>query len=167
MKKMIAFILMGLWAGSVQAELPNILSWKTQQNLDIVYREVYISLEKNNFFVIFEPNIGRNLAGLAGRWGDDYNRNQVQDIRSMVFFNASYTNQISNIEPELLALWPLHIAFYRQEGVTHVVFDRPTQIGRESRAGDLLKQIESGVSTAIQAGIDAAERRPVMPSTTR
>jgi hypothetical protein len=151
----------------VQAKLPDILSWETQQNLDIVYRQVYISLEKNSFFVIFEPNIGRNLAGLAGRWGDNYNRNHVQDIRSMVFFNASYTNQISNIEPELLALWPLHISFYRQGGMTHVVFSRPTDIGRESRAGELLKQIESGVTTAIQAGIDAAERIPVMPSTTR
>jgi hypothetical protein len=167
MNKIIAIILMGLWAGSVQARLPGILSWETEQNLEIVYRQIYIALEKSGYYVIFEPNIGRNLAGLARHWGDEYNRNQVQDIRSMEFFNAAYTNQISNVEPDLLALWPLQISFYRQGTVTHVVFNRPTYIGRESRAGELLEQIESDVSAAIQAGIDAAARRPVRPPTTR
>jgi uncharacterized protein (DUF302 family) len=167
MGRVVAILLLVLLAGSVRAELPGILSWETEQNLETVYREVYLALEKNSFFVVFEANIGRNLAGFSMRWGDEYNRNQLQDIRSMVFCNAWYTNQISNIEPALLALCPLKVSLYRQGTVTRVVFVRPTHTGRGSPAEKLLEQLEADVSAAIQQGVDEAEKRPFRRSTTR
>jgi hypothetical protein len=35
--------------------------------LDAVYDSVYAALENEKFWVIFEPNIGKNLTNMAGR----------------------------------------------------------------------------------------------------
>jgi hypothetical protein len=144
---------------SVRAEMPGVLKWELEQDLEIVYREVYRSLEDNNYYVIFEPRIGRNLGALAPRWGDEYNRNKLLGIRSLVFFNPWVTNQISNQDPDMLALCPMQITLYQKGAVSSILFARPTQIGAGSAAMPLLEEIESVVSTAIEAGLKAARQR--------
>jgi hypothetical protein len=155
MVKVIVFVVLGLWHGLALADLPGVLHWEVERDLETVYKEVYNSLEEDRFFVVFEPNIGKNLAGFSERWGEDYNRNQLQDIRSMVFCNAWYANQVSNLEPQLLALCPLHISLYQKDALTHIVFTRPTHAGAGSNALDLLQELEADVSAAIRQGINA------------
>ena len=145
-----ALLFLLLLTGIARADLPGVLTWEVKQELDVVYKEVYNALEKNRFFVVFEPNIGSNLKRFSGRWGDDYNRNGLGGIRSMVFCNAWYANQVSNLEPDLLALCPLHVSLYAREGVTRVVFMRPTHAGLGGNADTLLKELEAEVSAAIQ-----------------
>ena len=145
-----------LLAGLARAELPGVLHWELDQNIEITYGYVYRSLEENRFFVIFEPNIGRNLAGLAERGGADYNRSQLTGIRSMVFCNPWYVNQVSNLDPEMLALCPLHLSLYEKENRTHIVFVRPGHVGEGSAAKPVLVEVEQAVSAAIEAGIKAA-----------
>ena len=107
--------------------------------------------------MVFEPNIGANLEGFAERWGDNYNRKRLSGIRSMVFCNAWYANAISNVEPGLLSLCPLHITLFHKAGTTSIVFTRPTHTGTGSKATVLLKELEADVSKAIEAGIGAAQ----------
>ncbi len=152
-----------LLTGLARADLPGVLAWELRQDLETVYKEVYNSLEENSFFVVFEPNIGSSLVRFSERWGEDYNRNRLSDIRSMVFCNAWYANQVSNIEPDLLAMCPLHISLYARDGVTRVVFVRPTHVARGSDAVTLLKELEADVSGAIQQGIDAAREQSGLP----
>jgi len=143
---------------SAHAGLPGVLRWDVEQDLESTYVSVYNSLEENKFFVVFEPNIGRNLEGFSERWGKDYNRNRLSGIRSMAFCNAWYANAISNIEPELLSLCPLHITLFQKGGTTSIVFSRPTHTGTGagSKATALLKELEANVSKAIEAGIKTA-----------
>lgn len=156
MKKAVLLLLLGLVAGSCYAELPGVRHWTLEQDLETAYKNIYNSLEENRMFVVFEPNIGENLAGFAERWGEDYNRNKLQGIRSMVFCNGWYANQVSNADPQLLALCPLHITLYRQNEMTHVVFVRPTHVGKGSAATGLLQELEATVSAAVDSGIRAA-----------
>jgi len=72
-----------------------------------VYDNVYKSLEDARFYVVFEPNIGANLARFADKWGDDYNRSKLSEIRSMIFCNGWYANQVSNLDPNMLGFCPL------------------------------------------------------------
>ena len=60
--------------------------------LSEIYDKVYKSLEDARFFVVFEPDIGANLARFSEKWGDDYNQNNLSAIRSMVFCNGWYAN---------------------------------------------------------------------------
>ena len=118
-----------------------------------VYDKVYKSLEDARFFVVFEPNIGANLASFAEKWGDDYNQNNIAEIRSMVFCNGWYANKVSNMDPDMLGFCPLHISLIERKGKTTVLFNRPGVIAQNSPAKELLLKIESEVIAAIQQGV--------------
>jgi hypothetical protein len=158
MRKTAIFLILGLVLGVCQAELPGVRHWTLEQDLETSYKSVYKSLENNDMFVIFEADIGRTLAGFSNRWGDNYNRNHLQGIRSMMFCNAWYVNEVSNIDPELLAFCPMHITLFRQDNLTHIIFTRPTHVGQRSAAAGLLEGLEAKVSAAVEAGIAAAQR---------
>lgn len=154
MKSLGACLGLLLWSLQLSAaDLPNVLHWQDGRDLQVVYDKVHAALEDNRFYVVFEPDIGANLAGFAERWGEDYNRNHLDGIRSMVFCNGWYANQVSNLEPQLLALCPLHLTLYRQDDTTHVVFVRPTRVGMDTRASALLEELEAGVRKAVEAGL--------------
>jgi len=155
MVRIIGFVGISLLLGAVQAELPGVLHWQVEQDLETVYDNVYNSLENSKFFVIYEANIGSNLARFSEQWGETYNRSQLQGIRSMVICNPWYTNEVSNQDPDMLVLCPLHLSLYQKGAVTHVGFTRPTHVGEGSDAMPLLKEIESVISNAVEQGIAA------------
>ncbi len=121
--------------------------------LSAVYDKLYKSLEDARFFVVFEPNIGANLARFADKWGDDYNRNNISAIRSMVFCNGWYANKVSNLDPDMLGFCPLHLTLYERDGKTTVLFNRPGTMAQNTPAKDMLIKIENEVIEAIQQGL--------------
>ena len=121
--------------------------------MDKVYNRIYSSLENNGYFVIIEPNIGKNLAHFAQRWGKDYNKNKLESIRSMVFCNGWYANQVSNMDPEMLALCPLHITLTHKAGMTQVLFVRPGRVAVGSPAEEVALELEQDVIRSIEEGL--------------
>ncbi len=121
--------------------------------LSMVYDRVYKSLEDARFFVVFEPNMGANLARFSKKWGDEYNQNNLSEIRSMVFCNGWYANKVSNLDPNMLGFCPLHITLIEREGKTTVLFNRPGIIAQNSPAKELLLNIEAEVIAAIKLGV--------------
>lgn len=140
---------------SVNAAEENKAVYRQQVNKSVaaVYDSVYQSLEEAKFFVVFEPDIGANLARFSGKWGEDYNRNNISEIRSMVFCNGWYANKVSNLDPDMLGFCPLHLTLTEHEGKTTVLFNRPSVIAQNSPAKALLMEIESQVIAAIQKGL--------------
>ena len=126
-------------------------------DFDATYSAVYEALEKHHFYVVFEPDIQKNLAGFAERWGEDYNRNQLDGIRAMVFCNGWYANQVSNKEPSMLALCPLHITLTHKAGVTTILFVRPSQVAKGSDAEAIALELEADVVKAVGAGLGKLE----------
>jgi len=118
-----------------------------------VYDKVYKSLEDARFYVVFEPNIGKNLSGFAEHWGDQYNRSKLSSIRSMVFCNGWYANQVSNKDPRMLALCPLRMTLIEKDGKTTALFARPTVIAADSPAIEILSELEVEVIAAIKKGM--------------
>jgi hypothetical protein len=129
-----------------------------------VYDAVYDSLEQARFYVVFEPDIGQNLSRLATRWGEDYNRNNLTAIRSMVFCNAWFANRVSNRDPNMLGICPLHLTVIERHNgdrpETTVLFNRPTAVAANSPARQVLENIESEVIEAIRTGIEQASKKP-------
>lgn len=121
--------------------------------MEVVYKSIFTKLENNSYFVIFEPNIGKNLSRSAKRWGEDYNKNKLDSIRSMVFCSAWYANKISNIDPSMLALCPLRITLYSKDNSTHILFVRPGKIAATSKAHKVAKELEDDVIRTIEVAI--------------
>ena len=122
--------------------------------LDEVYVGVYQALEQHKFFVVFEADMGRNMARFAERWGEDYNRSRLDQIKAMVVCNVWYTNQVSNLDPDMLSLCPLSVALTEKDGVSTVMFARPTAVAGDSPALPVLKEVEDEIVKAIREGLE-------------
>ena len=118
-----------------------------------VYDKVYQNLEDAGFYVVFEPNIGANLSRFSEKWGEDYNKNNLSVLRSMVFCNGWYANKVSNIDPNMLGFCPLHLTLIERDGKTTVLFNRPSIIAQHSPAKELFVEIEAEVIEAIDSGL--------------
>lgn len=132
---------------------PLVYDRTVSSGMEDVYKSIFTALENNSYFVIFEPNIGKNLSHFAKRWGEDYNKNKLDSIRSMVFCSAWYANKISNIDPSMLALCPLHITLYSKNNKTHVLFVRPGKVAQASKAHKVAKELEDDVIRTIEIAI--------------
>lgn len=147
-----------LWVISLSAvhAQETVFEAKTRQPIDAVYQKVYDSLEKHRFFVVFEADIGANIARFEERWGDNYNRSGLEGLRSLVVCNGWYANQVSNFDPKMLALCPLRVNLIHKDGVTSVLFARPTVIGAGSPAEPVLREVEDSIVAAIGEALSAS-----------
>ena len=116
-----------------------------------VYKQLFSSLENNGYFVVFETNIGKNLSRFAQRWGDDYNKNKLESIRSLIFCNGWYANQVSNADPKMVALCPLRITVTHKKGITSILFVRPSQVAKNSPAKKVATELEQDVVRIINS----------------
>jgi len=142
-----------LLATRVMADSDMIYEKDVKGDMDKTYKQVFNGLENNGYYVIFEPNIGKNLASFKQRWGKDYNKNQLEGIRSMVFCNAWYANLMSNADPQMLALCPLHISLVYKDGVTRILFVRPSLVATGSPAEKLALELEQDVIRTIESSL--------------
>ncbi len=148
-----ALILAGAAWGTAEAGSAQVYVRAVQAPMETVYKRVFGSLENNGYFVIVEPNIGRNLAHFAQRWGKDYNRNRLESIRSMVFCNGWYANQVGNADPDMLALCPLHVTLTHKAGETRILFVRPSQVAAGSPAEAVALELEQDVIRTIEESL--------------
>jgi len=152
--KIMAVLLFALVAmAQAFADTSSVRVWNTGKDLETSYKVVYKSLENNRFFVVFEPDIQANISGFAERWGEDYNRNKLEGIRAMVFCNGWYANAVSNADPEMMALCPLHITLIQKNGSTRVLFVRPSAVAVGSEALSVAKDLEADVARALDEAV--------------
>jgi len=131
--------------------------------METVYPAVKSALEEAKFFVVFEANIGKNLARFQERWGEDYNRSDLAGIRSLVFCNGWYANRVSNADPDMLALCPLRLTVVEKDGTSRILFARPSRLAGDSPARGVLKEVERDVIGAIRDGAEAARGQDGRP----
>ena len=163
MKRFVIAVLCVLWLAPLSAAAPQVRVWTVDKNLETAYPVVYQALEAHKFFVVFEPDIQSNLSRMAERWGDDYNRNKLDGIRAMVFCNGWYANQVSNADPDMLALCPLHITLVEQGGSTRILFVKPSAVAQGSEAEALAGELEQAVADAIAAALQQLGGSPAAP----
>jgi uncharacterized protein (DUF302 family) len=158
-KCIILCFLVNLCAGvaTLQAASPSVFAYSVEKSMPQVYGTLYKALEDEGYYVVFEANLGRNLARFAHKWGENYNRRKLDAIRSMVFCNGWYANQVSNLDPSMLALCPLSLTLIERQGKTTVLFARPTVIALNSPAHQILERVEKEVIEVIKQSLRAGE----------
>lgn len=142
-----------LLASPLQAAPDAVYSHSVKMSMDEAYGAVYAGLEENRFWVVFEANMGQRMAGMAERFGDDYNRQGLSGIKSMVFCNIGWTNKLASVAPELLALCPLHMTLYEKDGETTVVFPRPAAIAAGSVGIDAARELEQQLIGIVEKAL--------------
>jgi Domain of unknown function DUF302. len=136
-------------AAPALAGSPAVYEQSAKIDADTAYDKLNAALEQHGYYVIFEPNIGKNLQGMAAKLGADYNRNQLTTIKSLVFCNPRYANEMSNLDPAMLALCPMHVTLTHKGDITSVYFIRTSMVTHGSAGDALGKKIEADVIAAI------------------
>jgi len=137
------------FAGWVRAANPAVYQDSVNRPVDAVITALRKELDAAGFFVADEMHMHRSLAQMAERWGADYNRNGFEAIVTLIICNGWYVNQLSNLDPELLGLCPLHLTLLHKRGETRVLFNRPTALAADSPARSVIEEVELEVSKAI------------------
>ena len=127
----------------------------TSDPADKVYDRVYQALEEAKFWVVFEADMGSRMEKLGPDWGSDYNKNKLTFIKSMVFCNLSWTNQLANADPELLGLCPLHLTIYAYNGRTAIVWPRTSVMAQGSTGQDRALALEGELAAIIGGAVTA------------
>jgi len=153
MKRMMLGLMCLLALAPLAATAAQVRVWEVETDLASAYPVVYETLEANKFFVVFEPDIQHNLSSFAERWGEDYNRNKLEGIRAMVFCNGWYANQVSNADPDMLALCPLHVTLVQQAGHTRILFVKPGAVAAGSKAEAVAAELEQAVAEALDEAV--------------
>ena len=128
---------------------PIIYKVSIDKPVSAIYEGLKEALEEERMFVVFEPNIGRNISGFAKKWGDNYNRNKLTEIRSLIFCNGWFANEVSNIDTDMLALCPLKITLIEKNGNSTALFVLPSIVAGNSPAKVILKKLEDKVKAAL------------------
>ena len=151
--------LLWCWAPLVYTEAPRVYVSEVQATLDSTYQAVFEALEEARFWVVFEADMGAQMARFADKWGNDYNRQGLDGIRTMVACNAWWTNRVANADPDMLAFCPLRVALTHKGGVTRVMFERPTLMAAGSPALPVMQEIEDELKAAVDSATDRISKR--------
>jgi uncharacterized protein (DUF302 family) len=146
------FLVFFLMSSALVQAAESVYVAEKKADFEVTYKKVYASLEASRFYVVFEPDIGNNLAGFANKW-QDYNLNKLDHIKSMVFCNGWYANQVSNADPDMLALCPLHLTVTHKNGITRVLFVRPDYVAKGTKAEAIAKSLTADVINAINESL--------------
>ena len=151
------FVSTSLWASETTPSAantpePSIYKKTVKGEFTGTYKKVFTALDNNGYFVLIEPNIGKRLADFEQRWGKDYNKNQLELIRSIVFWKPDYANEVSNLDPDMMALFPMNITLTHKKGTTTILFVRPSQVAIASPAKAIAEELEQDVIRAVEQG---------------
>lgn len=106
--------------------------------------------------MVFVPNIGRNQASFAERWGMTTNvTGSIAFARWCSAMPGMRTR--SAIWNPLLAMCPLRLTVFRKADTTHVVFVKPDLMAQGTAAETLVEELEADVVRAVQQGVDVAQ----------
>ncbi len=149
--RLTALVLFLLLASPAAAGTAAIHAAEIDRPIAAVYDRLKAALEEHKLFVVFEVDIGANLARFARGWGEDYNRNHLDGIRSLVFCNGWYANQVSNQDPDALALCPLKLTLVEKDGHTRALYVSPVTVTAGSPARPTARELERRIQASLTA----------------
>ena len=151
-------LLFALLSTNVFAESPTVYEKSVDQSLETAYPRIYKALESNGFKVVYEVDMLENLTKSSAKNAiKDFNLNQLEGIKSMVFCNGPLAVKISNADPAMLAMCPLHLTLTQKAGRVSVLFVRPSFIAQGSKAEAPAKELEDKVIKAIEIGLSGTQ----------
>lgn len=150
MKTILACLLGLMMALPIAAEPGALYKRTVAEPLATLYPKVYAALEAAHFWVVFEPDFAERMANFKDRWGDDYNRSGLSGARAMVACNIEWTNRVANVDPDLLALCPVHVSLYERDGHTTILLPRPSALAVGTAGEAVAAELERALIEALE-----------------
>ena len=122
------------------------------QKAEVVYNKLLTSLDENHLIVVAEINILEKFkhVGLPKKFGKEFNTNNLTTIKAIIACNGFFGNYIANADPDMMGLCPIRLTVIEKDGKTTILFVKPTNVSRASKAKVIIAKLEKKVISAIE-----------------
>lgn len=149
MKKILLLCLLSL---SLLASGGNVYKSVFHAPMDEVYENVMIQFQVEKLVVVWELDILEEFKkkGLDKKFGKNFNTSGLTSVKTFVACNGKVGNAVMNADADMMAYCPIRITLTEKDGVTSVLYVRPTSAPKDSKAYVELEKLEKQVIKAIE-----------------
>lgn len=153
MKKILIMCLLSL---SLWAAETNVYKVTYKSPVDKVLANMLAQFEKEMLVVVWQLDILDEFKkkGLDKKFGADFNTAGLTAVKTIIACNGKFGNDIINADADMMAYCPIRITLTEKDGVTTVLYVRPTSAPKDSKAYKSLAQLEKKVTKAIETSME-------------
>ena len=122
----------------------------------VYFPELKKSIEKNHMGIIYEFDLVERFKkkGFDKKFGDAFNKNGLDKIVTLLICNGYVGNQVSNIDPNMMALCPIKITVIKKGAQTTITFLKYQNVTQNKEIKELLSTLHKIVINTIDLTLD-------------
>lgn len=141
---------------SVWAAESNVYKVSYNAPVDKVLENMLAKFKQEMLIVVWQLDILEEFKhkGLDKKFGENFNKAGLTAVRTLVACNGKFGNDIINQDSDMMAYCPIRITLTEKDGVTTVLYVRPSSAPRDSKAYQSLVKLEKKVTKAIEESME-------------
>ncbi|WP_170175835.1 DUF302 domain-containing protein [Sulfurimonas crateris] len=141
---------------SVWAAESNVYKVSYNAPVDKVLDNMLAKFKQEMLVVVWQLDILEEFKhkGLDKKFGENFNKAGLTAVRTLVACNGKFGNDIINQDSDMMAYCPIRITLTEKDGVTTVLYVRPSSAPRDSKAYQSLVKLEKKVTKAIEESME-------------
>ncbi len=141
---------------SVWAAESNVYKVNYNAPVDKVLENMLAKFKQEMLVVVWQLDILEEFKkkGLDKKFGENFNTAGLSEVRTLVACNGKFGNDIINQDSDMMAYCPIRITLTEKDGVTTVLYVRPSSAPRDSAAYKTLVKLEKKVTKAIEESME-------------
>lgn len=155
MKKIITALLFVLLSANLFAS--ELYTKVVYDSLENYYPKLLKAISDNKMNVLYEMDLIKQFKdkGYEERFGKDFNKNNLQSIKTLLICNGYVGNQVSNIDPAMMALCPIKLTVVQEANKKLIVtFLRHDSIEISKEVKELLTTLDKILINTIDLTTD-------------
>ncbi|MHB8550202.1 MAG: DUF302 domain-containing protein [Acidiferrobacterales bacterium] len=147
----IPVLLFTLTSAHASSPTSGVYTQRVHQGMAVTVREISKSLKIHHFKIVQEIDIGKKVA-MAHKLlhFKNYNLNHLSGTRAIVFCNPVLFNMVTNDDPDMAAICPLHVTLTSKGGWTTIQYARASVIAEGTPAEGAARKVEADVIAALE-----------------
>lgn len=141
---------------SVWAAESNVYKVAYKVPVDKVINNILTKFKAEGLVVVWQLDILEEFRqkGLDKKFGENFNKAGLSAVKTMIVCNGKFGNDIINADSDMMAYCPVRITLTEKDGVTTVLYVRPSSAPRDSKAYPSLMQLEKKVTKSIEESME-------------
>ena len=139
-KTIVAFCIMNitaLFAGEIYTK-------EISLPIEKYYPKLKKAITSNHMNILYEIDLLKKFkkSGYLEKFGEDFNKNHLKAVKTVLLCNGYVGNQISNIDPDMMALCPIRLTVISTASGTRVVFVKSDHLAKSRKVQRLLATLD-------------------------
>lgn len=141
---------------SVWAAESNVYKVSYNASIDKVMQNIRDTFKAEKLIIVWELDILEEFKhrGLVQKLGAEYNKAGLTSVKTFVACNGMIGNSIINADADMMAYCPIRVTLTEKDGVTTILYVRPSSAPRDSKAYPALLKLENKVTKAIETSME-------------